>query len=414
MAIKKLQCNSCGSNSVFKLNDTTYKCNYCQTEFKIEKSNKQNPPLVPSNQSSKSFGKLIFFVFGFLTFIGMIIFFLFLKNSQISKPLSNSNKYWNLSGNEAILPIKIKGNDYVLSLLKFQTPLLDSSIIRLKIIEPISKNIIKDTVFQSGSWHKLSFKTRIQYFSKENLFYTIINDTGFYVYDVPSLKLINSHYSISLKHKALYEGIANIRKDNYKNYIIFKDISDRNYYYDVKYDSLITSDEYDKRFKKCKFQESGVFFTHGEHPFLVFADKWYNFYDQYTIPISDTNNLKKVNELNFYKINSVKLLSTKRFYHVKICGRYNKGLIFAYKESVKPGTTIYLSYVDKNGEFKWKYTDSLLQKYLDGGDYIKFFQANRYENKLILYTESYPIIVYCFNIESGKPEWYFSSLMTLE
>ncbi len=415
MIIKKINCPSCGSNSVFKLNETTLKCNYCQTEFIIDKNLNKNQPLKPIPYSNKTYGKLIFFMFGFFIFISMIIFILFVIKGQKRKTYTtNSDEYWKPSGTEALLPIHVENNDYVISLIKYHTSKLDSSIIRLKIIEPVSKNIIKDTVFFSGTWNKLTFKTNIQYFSSENLFYTIVNDTGFYVYDIPSLKLKNSHFSLSRNHKELAEGISNIQKDYYTDLIVFKDISNNPYYYDIKNDSMFTMDIYELRFRKNKFEESGVFFTQGEHPFLTYAVKQHNFYDKYTIPMSDTNYMKKQNELNFHKIKSVKLLSTKRFYQAKICGRYEGGLIFAYKETPKPGSTIYLSYVDKNGTFKWNHSDTLIQKYLDDGKNLKYFKPCIYKNKLILNIQNYPQILYCMDIEKGKPLWYFHSWMSFQ
>jgi hypothetical protein len=313
-----------------------------------------------------------------------------------------------------MLPIQVEDNDYVVSFIKYQTSKLDTSIIRLKIIEPVSKNIIKDTVFFSGSWKKLTFKTNIQYFSSENLFYTIINDTGFYVYDIPSLKLKISHYSLTRKFKDLAEGISNIQKDYFTNYIVFKNIINNQYYYDIKKDSIITQETYEFQFRKNKFEETGVYFTQGEHPFLTFATRQHDIFNKYIIPISDTNYLKKRNELNYYKIKSVKLLSTKRFYQTKVCGRYEGGLVFAYKETPKPSSTIYLSYVDKNGIFKWNHSDTIIQKYLDGDNNLKYFHATILKNKMILNVQSYPQILYCMDIEKGKPLWYFPSFMLFQ
>jgi hypothetical protein len=122
------------------------------------------------------------------------------------------------------------------------------------------------------------------------------------VYDIPSLELKISHFSLSRKYKELAEGISNIQKDFYTDLIVFNDISNNPYYYDIKKDSIITMEIYDLRFRKKKFEESGVFFTQGEHPFLTYAVKQHNYYDQYTIPVSDTNYLKKQNELHYHKI----------------------------------------------------------------------------------------------------------------
>lgn len=241
-----------------------------------------------------------------------------------------------------------------------------------------------------------------------------MNDTGLYVYDMPTFTPVNSHNALIKKYKELTEGISKIKKDYYSDYLEIYDLADNLFYYDIKKDSLITADYYNKFIRRRKEEVSGIFFTYGEHPFLIFAHKIDDFYNKFTIPISDTHYLKKISELKFYQIKSVKLLSTKRFFYNKIFGRYKDGLIFAYKESAKPGSAIYISYADKNGQFKWNYSDTIIQKYLDDGKYLKHFKASVYGNKLILNIQSFPFLIYCMDIEKGTPLWYFHSSMLVQ
>ncbi|MCX8079618.1 MAG: hypothetical protein N3F09_00100 [Bacteroidia bacterium] len=425
--VKKIQCPNCGSTSVFKKDNTHYKCNYCQSDFVVDKEpeDKEVPheyynEIIIIEKIQKQSKSKLFYIIGIslLLLSSSLIILFFVKNKNKFNALSNFiNRTWKDNGTVIFFSSCVNDHKpYVVSVVNYQSQKLDSTWYELNVIDPNSKKIIKTLNLISGNWKELNTNNNIKFFSQGKYFVFIVEDSVFNVYEIPELLLKYSRKNLLETFPELKNQIFNTDYDYDKKIFIITNATDKKYFLDLTNGKLFTEKEYTKKYyeiQEVNEKKSRIYFTYGDNPFLVRAIITRKaLHNNHIVDISDTNEFKNPTTLNFYGIKSIQLASNKIFYRYRFCDYYKDGVLFVYKENITPDGKIFISYADNKGNIKWQINDTILQKYLNISDQISFFTHELSDNKLILHINSFPLIVYCINVDEGKREWFLYSTMS--
>ncbi len=416
----KIICPSCGANSVFKLNETEYKCNYCQTIFLLNNTNKQDNIFksisvnIPESTkiNTKPINKIgcIFTVVGFVISISFSIgIFLFVgENSNKVDSIYKSKGDWQEPTIDKQLVCYEKGKPYIVAVLKSQTNKLDSAQLSLISYDPTNKRILNKKLIFKDNWHDLTFENNFNFFYANDLFYCTDNDSGLIAFKPNSLNQVIFSKTLLKKFPELKDGISKCEKQYDLPIVNITTNIGTNYFYNLNTDELIPQNDY-SYFKKVNTKViSTVFFTEDENPYLVLATKTINEHKiENNLYLSDTANINKISHSKNkpYGIQSIKLLSNKIYFKPQIYGRYNDGLVFCYKQNLAKTAKAVLTYIDKNGKVIWENNSKELKNLLlSNGEFNNTISLIK-KDFLYLTVNKSPTLNVCFNLINGEIIW---------
>lgn len=414
---KKIECPSCGASSVFKLSNSEYKCNYCQTNFVVNDDTPQQnifinkkPTVVVGPAKTKLV--LVMVVLGFIISFSAGIF-AFLSNSTKSSTLSTTSFFdmgnWQKPSQQNAFILKNTSSEFIALIDKYQTNRLDSAKYTISLINPKTKNIELSKTLISDNWKNLTFNSAPDFYFLNDLIYCISKDSGVIAFDPTSLKQSLFSTSLPLTFKELESGISSTRVEYNIPVIKIKNNLGIDYFYNCSTKKLLTEKEY-RYNDRVKIEQTKVFFTGNENPFLLIATKLCDTLDsEYKIYISDTALLRKINlkKLKFNNLKSAQLISTKIYFKPQFFARYKNGIILAYKDNLAKTTSIKIQYINKEGNLIWENTTPEINNYLKDENGIENCNGFMVGNSLFININSYPKKFINIDALTGKVVWAF-------
>jgi outer membrane protein assembly factor BamB len=412
---KKIECPSCGASSVFKLNEREYKCNYCQTTFVIKEPVSPKQPLVEvwttaeANESKhkNSYNALILaLVFFILIGISGVMFFLVKPQRKyiIHGGVELSAKWQKPSIQDAFIAVT-KTSESIIVISKLQTNTLDSARISASVYNPSTKKIVIEKDLFYDNWQALTFGDVPNFNYLNGLIYCISKDSGLIAFDPLSLKQKVGSNFLPLKFKELESGISSISKEYNEPVYRLKNNLGVEYFYNVQTDKLYNYDAYWNQ-KAATIEQTKVFFTEHEHPFLVLATKNCDtLKPEFKIGIDDTSYIDKLNrpQNRVYGIKKARLVSNKVYCAPKFLSRFQNGIVLAFKDDLSKKTEVKVAYINSNGKTDWETTE--LSEFFKSADGTANCFTFKNEDKLYVSIQSYPKKFFCLDPASGKVLW---------
>lgn len=425
-SVKKIQCPSCGATSTFKVNPNLYRCNYCQTEFKLEQQdtnpgNLRTQELFEQKNATLKKSPLaclpILLVF-FLTLGGVVAFSIYSKFGGNKNGLNESLKQmitgkWQTPTLYVSTIASGEKGPVIINILKQQTSSLDSARIIAQIINPKTNTKTLTSPIITGSWRHLTFDDN-SFFSSlyviNNIIYVLGKDSGLIGYDPYTFQQKIFSKNLQKQFVLLQSGISKVEKDyTYDAFKITNNEAEVFYFFPAE-NKLLTEKEFDnKRYQKTAAVPT-VFFTYGKRPFLFSAIGNPN--NNAILSIEDTLKLKEERAWlkSAYGISNIKVVGKNAYFRLKVIDRYQLGVIVAYTESLDPKSPLTLSYINNEGKAIWKNTNGSLQHLAKTGSNDALnFEAKIINNELLLTTYDYPKQFYGFNVQNGQQLWSYTN-----
>lgn len=414
-AAKKIECPSCGASSVFKLSEGEYKCNYCQTDFVLKENNspKQNfeeiwsTTTLKKTTTSKTASIAIFaFVFFILMVISGVMFWVVKpKRKYIIHGGVELGYNWQKPTIQDAFVTENNLDEFILVISKLQTNSLDSAIISASVFNPKNKKLITQKALFRNNWHDLTFGDVPNFNYLNGLVYCFFKDSGLIAFDPLSLKQKLSSKFLPQKFKELESGISSISKEYNEPVYRLKNNIGAEYFYNAQLDKLYNYDSYWNQ-KSAGTEQTKIFFTEHEHPFLVLATKDCDtLKPEYKIGIDDTSQIYNLNrpQNRVYGIKKAKLFSKKIYCAPKFLSRFQNGIILVYKDDLSKKSRVKLAFINSEGKTVWETSE--LTDYFSTADGTANCFALVNKNKLYVNIQSYPKKFICLQAASGKVEW---------
>jgi hypothetical protein len=413
---KKIECQNCGASSVFKLSNNEYKCNYCQTNFVVNDDTPQQnifinkkPTVVVSPAKTKLvlvmvvLGIIISFSAGIFAFLGNST-----KNSTTTSSFFDMGNWQKPSQQNAFI-LKNTSSEFIALIDKYQTNKLDSAKYTISLINPKTKKIELSKIIISDTWKNLTFNSAPDFYFLNDLIYCISKDSGVIAFDPNSLKQTLFSTSLPLIFKELESGISSARVEYNTPVIKIKNNLGIDYFYNCTTKKLLTEKEF-RYNDRVKTEQTKVFFTGNENPFLILATKLCDSLDtEFKIYISDTSLIRKINlkKLKFNNIKSAQLISSKIYFKPQFFARYKNGIILAYKDNLAKNTNIKIQHINKEGNLIWENISPEINKYLKDENDIENCNSFMVGNSLFININSYPKKFMHIDALTGKIVWAF-------
>lgn len=402
---KKIECPSCGATSVFKLNATEYKCNYCQSTFLLTEEKKardflkhtidQHGKHVTVIRDSKV-AKRVFFVF----FIAIIVFiagigaaiFLSVRNAG-SKVTTDPNTVWQTPSLNKYIAFSGSKGPVIWELIEYSGTKLDSSRHELVILDPKTKNVLSDIPFgETTSW-----KDNFNFHKRLNHEFMLVNDTvyngseegGLQAFGLYIGARIFSNEDFEKRFPQLKDGIAKVESRLYNGqYMITTNAGDEFYYYPAKH-ILKTKKQEDNAYQTDTATRTNFFLSEGKKPniYLITQVEGPNLYSVvYNSSIENyersgkyyhnqIKSLQKVNEMSYPC--AQRLVSTKNF------------VVIAYLSDFSKKPSVIIEKINDTGKSLWQNKDTALTALINNfsGDNLRL-KYSQGPTELVLYNSS--------------------------
>lgn len=412
---KKIECPSCGASNVFKLNETEYKCNYCQTSFVLKDTHSPKQPIVEvwsatkakDSKNTKSYNVIVLaFVFFVLMGISGVMFFLVKPTRKyvIHGGVELSSKWQKPSVQDAFIATT-NSSEFIIVISKLQTNTLDSARISAGVYNPSTKKLIIEKDLFYDNWQALTFGDVPNFNHLNGLIYCFSKDSGLIAFDPISLKQKISSNFLPLKFKELSSGISSISKEYSEPVYRLKNNVGEEYFYNSLTEKLYTYDAY-WNIKGQSIEQTMVFFTEHENPFLVLATKGCDtLKPEFKIGIDDTSYIQNLNrpQNRMYGIKKAKLISNKIYCAPKFLSRFQNGIVLAYKDDLSKKSEVKVAYINSIGKTEWETAELTDYFRTNEGTANCFTYINK--NKLYVSIQSYPKKFVCLDPASGKVLW---------
>ncbi len=412
---KKIECPSCGASNVFKLNAGEYKCNYCQTDFVLKDTNQPKQPIVEvwttakanEPQGKKSYNILILaLVFAVLIGISGVMFFLVKPQRKyiIHGGIELSSKWQKPSVQDAFI-VTTNSSEFIVVISKLQTNTLDSARISAGVYNSSTKKLIIEKDLFYDNWQALTFGDMPNFNHLSGLIYCFSKDSGLIAFDPISLKQKISSNFLPLKFKELSSGISRISKEYNEPVYRLKNNVGEEYFYNCITEKLYKYDAY-WNIKGQSVEQTKIFFTEHENPFLVLATKGCDtLKPEYKIGIDDTSYIQNLNrpQNRMYGIKRAKLISNKIYCAPKFLSRFQNGIVLAYKDDLSKKSEVKVAYINSSGKTEWETAE--LTDYFGTIEGTANCFAFINKNKLYVSIQSYPKKFVCLDPAKGKVLW---------
>lgn len=409
--VKKIQCSSCGATSVFKLNDEVYKCNYCQTEFKVEdntaktkkelnsalhqlrKQTAENAMRNPAK--AKKLGCAI--ALAVIIFTAGIVGFVFftVKDKAMSGFHSIMTGWQAPSLNKYIAFTGSKGA-VVWEILELSRTKLDSSKHVLRIINPKTNDILVEKQFgEATSWSdnfNWSKKLSHEFLLVNDTLYNGSEDGGLQAFNLYTGERILSNEDFEKRFPQLKEGIAKVESRLYNNgYVFYTNDGDEFYYYPSRR-IFRNKKAADKAYKTDTVTQSNFYIGEGKKCGLYYATQKEKFNQNSEISERDVKNYNEGDHYARKQYKKLQRVGDQYYPYAQRLVSTKDFVVLAYLSDFSKKAKPIIEKIDANGKILWKNQDTA---------FIAFIENLSTDNLYFRYYHSAKEIVF-YNSSSTK------------
>lgn len=432
--IKKIQCSSCGATSVFKLHDDVYKCNYCQTEFKVEtgtaktqsdlraalhqlkKEATENAMLQPAKAKRIGCGIAIAVIIFTMSVVG----FVFYKVSKQTGAGINSiitgwqtpsiNKYVAFTGSKG--PV-------VWEILESSRTVLDSAKHTLRIIDPKTNKILIEKPFgEVTTWSdnfKWSNRLSHEFLLLNDTLYNGSEEGGMQAFNLYTGERILSNLDFEKKYSQLKDGIAKVESRVYNNhYVFYTNSGDELYYYPLR-NTLRDKKAEDISYKTDTITQQNFFLSDQKKCSLYLVTQKESFNQRSQISESEVKNYEEGGHYARKQYKKLQRLGD-RYYPCAQRLISNKDfIILAYLSDFSKKAKPIIEKIDASGKSIWMNQDTALKPFVENfsSDNLSFpyYYSPR---EIVLYNNAAVHRAIGIDVNSGKTTFTHSQGYNIE
>lgn len=426
VAVKHIQCPSCGSASTFKTSQGHYKCNYCQTSIIVNEESPQKPEnshsipqadgiTVPAQIGVPKFIKLILiFVFTIVLGVGFAVFTI---TSNVSPVTENTafTEWQKPSLNHYECFTGSKGP--VAWVITQQTRnKLDSTKYIIKIIDPSKQKILEEKSYLPNMTWKESFdinkKISNEFLLINDWAYNASEDNLLVAYDIYTFDIKEDANDLQKKFSELSSGISKTEIIRYKH--AFKLITNNGdeFVYYPKRGILRTQQEDNLSYRTDTITVDQMYLHQKENQMQLWR----------IMQITDAGRVDNEMEITDYGLEEIagknnrnhgyiklaKQVNDKKFFKAQGLTRYKNNFTLIYAESLSKKAKVILESFNLEGKSNWQIAHPDLQALIESPFQTLNCDYNTNGNLLIININGAKRKSVCFDLEKGKPLWTYS------
>ncbi|MBA3664746.1 MAG: hypothetical protein H0W61_11135 [Bacteroidetes bacterium] len=283
---KKIECPACGAASVFKINATEYKCNYCQVNFipgeeetkpvsnsffeHTTNTHGRHVTIIRDPRKAKIAGVILFSLI--ISFIAGIAGVIFYSASTIEKKNFGNNPDWQSPTLNKYIAFAGSKGPVVWEILEYTGTKLDSARHELLILDPKTQNVISEIPFgKTTTW-----KENFNFYNALSHEFLVLNDTlyngseggGLQAFDLYTGQRLLSNLDFEQRFPELKEGISKVDSRLYNNLYVLNTNAGNEFYYYPQRNLLRTKKEEDNSYKTDTATRKNFYLSEGKKPFL--------------------------------------------------------------------------------------------------------------------------------------------------
>lgn len=426
---KMIKCPSCGAADYEKIDETHYRCNFCESSFISEEKKKQtdindflnqfgrqaaaqrqfNPAQAKGARSIVFIISLIILVIG----VGIAVFVGSAVNNAIESAPGKmpEDSYWQQGSVQNFNVFEGSKGPVIWIMIQQSSKKLDSAKYTIQIIDPKKNKIMHESQFMRMTWNEgFNFRNYMNgMLSYNDKVYFLSDASGIAVYDLYSGKRIYTSEQFAAKFEELKAGIVNAKDKYYKDAIELMTKDGFTFNFLPKLDRLVSEEEFNNYEKVTAL--TGGFVTIGEPRqklYYVFskqdtlrADFSFSEYylNQYLLNAKAGSKKERAYEADPNKV----------FFNIKYLLRSKNRVVFAYTENVdKKSASHIISYLASDlTKPAWEINLSTVKYFEKAMAEDYYLRAHGSENEMAVWYESAQKSVCGISLQSGKVTWTY-------
>ncbi len=412
-----IQCSSCGSNSTFKISAGQYKCNYCQITFSVVENQTESNEIdlsefIKKNQltrneviNAKQKVKPILIIISVVIslFTAGIATAVFLRNKPLNETNFFNNK-WQAPSLEKYAAYVGTNGSVIWLIYKQQTNTLDSAKYTLRIINPITKQTIKEVVLAAMQW-KNAFNWYKQFdynfFPVKDILYAVSEINGLQGYNMYTGKLVIDKTTLQTDFTELKSGIIEVKNEAYKGRCVITNKEGDDYFYIFGLNSIQSSNEVNRRKEYGNDWREQIYATQTKKSKLYLINVSNNYFNGMYIQNYVVEDNLISNSSKYYK--NVKPLNDIIYPKAQPILRTDSNIVFFYATDFSKDAKGVLEYINNNGKSKWQLSDTLFNHLIKSSATDNFYlDFNYYGQTLVINFSDANYYSVGVNIITGK------------
>jgi hypothetical protein len=429
---KIIKCPSCGASDYEKIDETHYRCNFCESSFILEEKKKQTdineflkqfgrqtatqrPAAASAVGSAKGARSIVFAVSMVIAALGIGI--AVFVNSTVNEALESApgkmpeDSYWQQGSVQNFNVFEGSKGPVFWVMIQQSSKKLDSAKYTIQIIDPKKDKIIFESEYMRMTWNEgFNFRNYMNgMLSYKDKVYFLSDASGITVYDLYSGKRLLTSEQFAAKHNELKAGIVNAKDKYYKDAIELMTNDGFKFNFLPKFDLLVSEEEFNNYEKVTAL--TGGFVTIGEPRMKLY----YVFSRQDTLrsdfSFSDyyLNQYLANGKAGSKKERAYEVHSEKVFFNVKYLLRNKDRVVFAYTENMDKKSASYIISYKASDLTKpdWEIKMSTIRYFEKAmaGDY--YLRAQYSEKEIAVWYESAQKSACGIALQNGKVNWTY-------
>lgn len=411
MEVEKIECPSCGSNSTFKVSGDEYRCNYCQSNFKVradkdpledfqatinkiktQYGGRSAEEIRATQKRGRKLGiavmSIVFAVIGGIVAIAMITS---TTRTTISKAFKLSGIWGDPKVDNYQCFLGSKGP--VIFLMMQQEHGMDSVRYFVQMVDPQTKKVLSTHPFGPAmKWKDLfhfSDKIESRFDCVANdIAYNTPRDSGLIGFDIYTFREVVTSSTLPKKFPELSSGISKASFGYGKNTFRIKTNTAEEFLFDAGSNTLRPRDRKHDKPKDTLVDQ--LYLSRGNRPQLFFMN-WRTKTNDNDMRLSeDFENDYSKNKSWYrssYQIKDFKKVSDNVYFMAKVIGRYKNGLLILYTQDLSKTSPVMLEFVDADGKAVWQNKNPLLQSLKkSGGSSSELYCDYQLNDQLCVFT----------------------------
>jgi uncharacterized Zn finger protein (UPF0148 family) len=402
--VKKIQCSSCGATSVFKLHDDVYKCNYCQTEFKVEANNAktqnelrsalhqlkkqtaENAMLNPAK--AKRMGCFIV-VMVLVMVMGIIATVLFKVRKQAGAGFNSIMSGWQAPTINKYAAFTGSRGPVIWEILESSRTILDSAKHTLRIIDPKRNKLLIEKPFGEITTWSDNFNWRKRFDDE----FLIVNDTlyngseegGLQAFNLYTGEKILSNNYFEKKFPELKDGISKVESRLYnKQFVLYTNSGDEFYYFPLR-KKIRDKNAEDNAYKTDTITQRNFYISDNKKCALYLVTQKENFNQDAEISESEVKNYNDGDYYTRKEYKSIKRIGDQYYPCAQRLISNSNFVVLAYLSDFSKKAKLIIEKIDANGGSVWRNQDTAFKPFIEDFSSDNLYLHYQYSPKEIVF-----------------------------